>query len=175
MKVIAGFAAMLALSGCVQVQTLPTSGKAATMDLEYSQGGNGIMQSWGVDAFQDERCDKGEKGVVLSKGDKPTAITLPADRRITLTFGYGEVRLGAGAGCVHTLSFAPAENHHYKARFAIADSGASCKAEISDLSGQPVAVTTPRLACISDIGARTGLNGEGSVNVSRPPHVILTR
>lgn len=174
MKTIICLAALLAISGCVQVQTLPVAGKGATMDLEYSQGGGGIMQSWGVDAFQDERCEKEEKGILLSKGAAPVPITLPAGRKVTLTFGYGEVRLGAGAGCVYSLSFAPAENHHYKARFAIIDNAASCKAEITDLSGQPVAVTTPAQACMSGVVARFVPNGQGTVHVSRPP-TILTR
>jgi hypothetical protein len=173
MKVITGLATMLALAGCAQVQTLPTNGKSATMDLEYSQGGSGIMQSWGVVAYEDPRCEKEEKGVRLSKGAAAAPVTLPANRPVTLTFGYSDVRLGAGAGCVYSLSFTPAENHQYKARFAIIDNAASCKAEITDRAGQPVAVTLPAQACMSGVVARAVPNGEGSISVSRPPTILL--
>ena len=160
----------LALSGCAPVQVLPIKGKGAMVDIQLSTESTGsIMKQWGVVAYQDERCEKEEKGVVLAKGASPAPITLPTDRKVTLTFGYSEVRLGVNAGCVYSLTFAPVENQHYTARFAIIGNSTSCKATISDAAGQIVKVTTPEQFCRSGSVALALPNGQGSISV--PPSV----
>lgn len=168
-------AAALALSGCAPVQVLPIKGKGAKVDIRLSTESTGsIMKQWAVLAFEDERCEKEEKGVVLAEGASPAPITLPTDRKVTLTFGYSEVRLGANAGCAYSLTFAPVENQHYTARFAIIGNSTSCKASITDAAGQPVKVTTPQQACMSGTVMLARPNGQGSINV--PPSVqVLSR
>lgn len=165
-----GLTLALALSGCAPVQVLPIKGNGAKMDIQLSnESTESIMKQWGVVAFQDERCEKEEKGVPLAKGASPDPITLPTDRKVTLTFGYSEVRLGANAGCVYSLTFAPVENQHYTARFSVIGNSTSCKVAISDAAGQPVTVTTPEQACMSGTVVLAQPNGQGSISV--PPAV----
>jgi len=163
----------IALSGCATVETLPMTGNGAKMDIQTTTASTGsIMKYWSVSAYEDERCEKEEKGVNLARGKSLDPITLPTDRKVTLTFGYSEVRLGAGAGCVYSVAFAPAENHRYTARFAIIGDSMSCKAELSDASGQPVKVTIPEQACMSGVVALARPNGQGSYSPSRPVQVM---
>lgn len=178
-KSLIAVAATLALCGCNHVQTLPVQGKGAPMAITLANDSTGsIMKSWGVSAYQDPRCEKEEQGVLLAKkvyASNATAldiVTLPTGSSITLSFGYGDVRLGAGVGCGYSLAFVPMENQRYTAHFAVVDNAASCKAVITDSAGQPVRFTEPAQSCVSGIAAYAQPNGKGSISVTRPVTVI---
>lgn len=165
MKSAAYITAALVLTGC-GVQVLPIKGNGAKLDVHLSNDSTGtMMENWQLRKFDDETCEKEETGVLLSnkafsKGRTSLdPVTLPTDNKVTLSFYYLDARVGANTQCGYTLTFVPAENQHYTARFAVTGNVSSCAVALSDAAGHPVKVTTPEYTCSAGVVAERVRNG----------------
>jgi uncharacterized protein YceK len=68
----------MVLSGCASVEVLPITGNGARMDIQTTNESTGsIMKYWSVSAYEDERCEKEEKGVDLARGKSLTPLPFP--------------------------------------------------------------------------------------------------
>lgn len=114
-------------------------------------------------------CQKAEKGAMLSTtmfGKGKTSLdplALPTGVKLRLAFLYLDARFGINTQCGYTLTFSPAENEHYTARFAVTGNVSSCNVALTNQSGQPIKATTPEYACHDGAVAERSLNGERGV------------
>lgn len=157
-------AAVLTLGGCTQ--TLPIKGNGAHMDVRLSNDATGTtMQIWQVLKYEDETCQKAEKGVMLSTtmfGKGKTSLdplALPTDGKLTLAFFYLDARFGMNTQCGYTLTFLPVENEHYTARFAVSGNVSTCNVALTNQTGQPVKAIAPEYSCHDGVVAERILNG----------------
>lgn len=167
MKSILYVAAALALTACAQ--SLPIKGNGANMEVRLSnESTRSYMQNWQIRAFEDERCEKEEIGVLLankslSRGATSlNPITLPTASKVTLGFRYLDARLGVTGVCDYAFTFTPVENQRYQAHFAVRDDAASCKVDLLDSAGRTVEVSTPAQACVAGMVATFTPNGQGN-------------
>ena len=169
-KVATSLIASLILGGCASSHSLVTSGPSAKLSIHLaSQSQNTNVQAWRISSYDDQTCVKDEDGTLAARkvgnsGGALESFDVPAEKPVTLGFWYSEARYAQNRECSYTLTFSPAANGSYSARFEVADGANACRVLLNDSEGQPVATSTPVLSCAKTQAGKVPNGGTGILN-----------
>lgn len=134
---------------------------SATLNIELASDAKGTTgKFWRISTFEDKTCRSDDRGTQIARkllgnsGGVLKPVSIPADREVTIGFGYMESRFRQTRECSYTLTFTPGASRHYNALFSVVADTGRCGVVLQSDDATPVETAAPAMTCVHGLMER---------------------